>query len=349
MLVTLFPSTAATTSSETPWDSERIASLIRHTSGRTKLALPMIKLARFGEARSNHGCLRNDANLVEVTGVEGDYDGGEWGPEWAAERLRGIEALVYTTSSHRAERPKWRVLAPFAQGYEPGTRARVVSRLNGVLGGVLAPESWGLSLAYFYGSVRGQPLSEVIRVEGTPIDLVEGLVEMDSVRERRERFIAEGGPNPKAHVCVQRENIEGDPALRDACRRKVDRTVRRQEDRVANALVGVRETTLYQAACTIGGYVWSGLVDEAAVYVRLGFAARRCGLTGEHGAEWVREKIAHGLEWGAKQPLTLDDVVPYAVFKENREPRPRVQWTAPEPSRGADGSLKEFLDQLKRD
>ena len=77
MLVTLFPSTAATTASETPWDSERIASLIRHESARTKMALPMLKLARFGEARSNHGCLRNDANLVEVTNIKSDYDGGE--------------------------------------------------------------------------------------------------------------------------------------------------------------------------------------------------------------------------------------------------------------------------------
>ena len=326
MLATLFPSTAATTKSETPWDSERIASLIRHTSGRTKLALPMLKLARFGEARSNHGCLRWDGNLVEVTGVEGDYDGGEWGLEWAAERLRGIEALVYTTSSHRVERPKWRVLAPFAQGYEPGTRAGMVSRLNGVLEGVLAPESWGLSLAYFYGSVRGQPLSEVIRVEGAAIDLVEGLPSIDSVRVAGERFI-EPDAGPKTLLFVKRENIEMDPALRDACLRKVSRTLRNGMQLVANAKKGSREMTLHRAAYAIGGYLWSGLVDEADVYRGLEFAAVNCGIVGERGVAWTRDKIARGLERGANNPLSLDRVKPYAHFGAPRE----------------GGSLKEVL------
>lgn len=42
----------------------------------------------------------------------------------------------------------------------------MMSRLNGVLGGVLAPESWTLSQSYYYGSVDGNPAHRVIVVEG---------------------------------------------------------------------------------------------------------------------------------------------------------------------------------------
>ena len=93
------------------------------------------------------------------------------------------------------------------------------------------------------------------------------------------------------------------------------------------AAPGSREITLHRAAYTIGGYLWSGLVDEAAIYKGLEAAARHCGLTREHGAEWVREKIAHGLERGIANPMSLDRVKPYAHFEALRE----------------GGSLKEVL------
>jgi len=328
-VATLFPSNAAWSASETPWDSERIANLILYQSARIKDALPMIKLARFGTVRTNHGCLRSDENLLDVTGLEGDYDAGECGAEWAASELRrfGIEALVYTTASHTDTRPRWRVLAPFSEGREPAIRDGMVSRLNGVLEGVLAPESWDLSRSYYYGSVRGQPLSEVIRVEGTRIDLVEGLPEVDSVRVVGERFVDGPDAGPKTLCFGRRESIEVDPALRDACLRKVSRTLRNGVELVANAKKGSREITLHRAAYTIGGYLWSGLVDEAAVYRGLEFAAANCGIVGERGVAWTRDKIARGLERGANNPLSLDRVKPYAHFGAVRE----------------GGSLKEVL------
>jgi len=312
-VATLFPSTAATTKSETPWDSERIASLIRHTSGRTKLALPMIKLARFGEARTGHGCLRNDANLVEVTGVEGDYDGGEWGLEWAAERLRGIEALVYTTASHTTERPRWRVLAPFSEGREPAIRDVMVSRLNGVLGGVLASESWNLSQSYYYGSVRGQPLCEVIQVEGTRIDLIEGLVEVGKPLGSKTR------PRDIGPVV----EWEGMPANPGTISEEVaiwlvkwPRTVARwsPEDSVGHAALtnamnelartqkGQRNFVLNAKAYALGRLVVRGWVGGDQVVWALGHGAQCCGYVRDYG-EWDTVRaIRHGLLDGMRRP-----------------------------------------------
>jgi hypothetical protein len=323
MLATLFPTVAATTAAETGWDSKRIANLVRYEVARTRLSLPMIKLARFGEVRTNHGCLRHDGNLIEVTGCEGDYDAGEYGPEWAADRLHraGVEGLVYTTTSHTAERPRWRVLAPFAQGREPGVRAIVTSRLNGVLGGVLAPESWGLSTAYFYGGLKGGAIPEVIRVEGTRIDLIEGLPEVGSIRLRAERRFPGPGSLPNSQVggqergTVFRARLDSEPGLREGCLRMLNARIKGFEEKLRNAPEGTRETVLNGAALTLGGFVWSGLLDEGVVYKQLEFAAKHCGLTGEHGAEWVRGKIGRGLRQGNDRPLSLDHVRPYAEFR----------------------------------
>lgn len=328
MSVTLFPTVAATSASETAWDAERIANLVRYEVARTRLALPMLKLARFGEVRTNHGSLRNDANVLEVTGVEGDYDAGDRGPEWAADALRraGVEGMVYTTARHTAERPRWRVLAPFAQAREPAIREVVASRLNGVLGGVLAPESWDLSRAYFYGGVRGGAMPKVLRVEGVRIDLIEGLPEVEPVRLRVERHIAGPGVEPNSHTIHQeggteesgtafRARLESEPGLREGCLRMLNARIKGFEEKLRNAQKGTRETVLNGAALTLGGFAWSGLLDEGAVYKQLEFAAKHCGLTGEHGAEWVRGKIGRGLEQGNDRPLSLDHVRPYAEFR----------------------------------
>jgi hypothetical protein len=69
------------------------------TTAPEKSALPLVKLASFGDARTEKGSLRHDANLLRVSGVEGDHDAGAVSPQDAAERLRqaGNAALIYTT------------------------------------------------------------------------------------------------------------------------------------------------------------------------------------------------------------------------------------------------------------
>jgi hypothetical protein len=143
-----------------------------------KALLPWLKLAKFGKKRSKKHCLRTDANVVAISGVEGDYDAELLSMTKAAEMLRvaGIAAILYTSGSHTPEKPRWRVLA-FLRKPIRGTsdelklgRKRFVGIVNAVLGGVLADESFTLSLAYCYGSVEGKRKVEVVRVPGSCID-----------------------------------------------------------------------------------------------------------------------------------------------------------------------------------
>ena len=313
MSVTLFPSTFATSASETPWHPDRITNLIRYQSARTKDSLPMIKLARFGQVRTNHGCLRSDANLIEVTGVEGDYDAGERTVEWAAHRLRGIEALVYTTASHSVERPRWRVLAPFSTGREPGTRDSMVSRVNGVLEGVLAQESWNLSQAYYYGSVRGRPLCEVIRVEGTPIDLIEGLVEVGKpLGDNKDRpddvGPVVGGDLPPNPGLVSKEvTIWSVKWPQTVPRWSPEESVGwKARNRAMNELMrtqrGGRNYKLNGEAYALGRLVVRGWLSGGVAVWVLGHGARSCGYVRDYG-EWDTVRaIRHGLLDGMRRP-----------------------------------------------
>jgi hypothetical protein len=128
---------------------------IENTTAPAKNLLPLLKLARFGAARTAAGSLRHDANILTVSGCEGDYDGEEMPITEAQQRLddAGCAYMIYTSPSHTLDRPRWRVLMPFSRELPPGERARMMNRLNGVLGGVLSRESWALSQAFYYGRV----------------------------------------------------------------------------------------------------------------------------------------------------------------------------------------------------
>ena len=143
---------------------------LNSTTARDKAALPLVKLATFGDARTDKGSLRHDANLLRVSGVEGDYDTGAVSPQDAAERLRqaGIAAQIYTTPSHTAEVPRWRVLAPLARPVAPAEREALCARLNGALGGILAAESFTPSQSYYFGGLAERP-PESFLVEGQPL------------------------------------------------------------------------------------------------------------------------------------------------------------------------------------
>jgi archaellum biogenesis ATPase FlaH len=120
---------------------------------KSKGACWLLKLARFGDLVSDKGSLRHDENVIEITGVEADYDAEVIQPEEAIERLEraGIRAAVYTSPSNTPEAPRWRVVAPLSHPHPPGARAALVARINGVLGGILAGESFTLSQSYYYG------------------------------------------------------------------------------------------------------------------------------------------------------------------------------------------------------
>lgn len=138
----------------------------------TKQDCHLIKLATFGDLRSDGGSLRNDANVLEIYGIEGDYDAQEIGVDEAARRLTaaGIEAFIYTTAKHSPLRPRWRVLAPLSKPCPRDGRRAFVGMLNAALGGILATESFTASQTYYFGRVEGVPY-ETSHVLGRPIDL----------------------------------------------------------------------------------------------------------------------------------------------------------------------------------
>jgi hypothetical protein len=133
---------------------EKVKNLPRQ---QNKEKSPLIKLATFGQNRTGKGCLRHDANVQEIYGVEGDLDSGEISFDDTLARLEqaNIRAMVVTTHSHTPNAPRLRILAPLSGANSPLSRRVLVARLNGVLGGHLASESFNLSQSFFIGGRPG--------------------------------------------------------------------------------------------------------------------------------------------------------------------------------------------------
>ena len=154
-----------------------LAPKIETRRAERKDGLPWLKLATFGDQPTSKGSLRNNANVTAIDGIEGDHDSGALTPAEAADRLQraGIAALIYTSPSHTPARPRWRVLAPLSRSMPPDHRERLCARLQGVLGGALAPESFALSQAYYYGGVEGGTVPETLLIEGAALDTLDRL------------------------------------------------------------------------------------------------------------------------------------------------------------------------------
>lgn len=207
--------------------AEVVALLENPPEHGSKHACPLFKLARFGSLRTEKNSLRHDANLIEVHGIEADYDGEKVSVDAAANMLaeQGIEAVIYTSASHSDEYPRWRVVLPLSAPCAPGERAIYVAMLNDVLGGILAPESFTATQSYFYGRVRGAPY-RVKHVTGLPLDLmrmvlVERYPEKVSAARVREaidpdidRQIVLGGVNEEVLRDLESALLEGLAAWR---------------------------------------------------------------------------------------------------------------------------------------
>lgn len=178
MIITIFESlhTAAGQAVAIEWDA-LCTYLAAPPEYPSKAACPLLKLATFGDVPSTRGILRHDANVTSVWGVEGDHDDGTMSPWHAAQALQraGVQALVYTSPSHTATQPRWRVLAPTSQAYAPTLRRELAGRVNAAVGGCLRPESFTLSQAFYFGRVAGVTY-EAYATTGQPADLCAHLV-----------------------------------------------------------------------------------------------------------------------------------------------------------------------------
>ena len=196
-----------------------IETLISNTEQDSKEALPWVKLARFNGIRNPHpsqpgskGGFRYDDGVVAITGVEGDYDAGQVSIDEATAKLKaaGIDALLYETASSTAKGPRWRVLCPTSSTYEgspselKATRDVLLGRVNWVLGGILAPESFDLSRAYYFGSVTGKPPVQIRRIRGAKIDCLDHLEEIRPAPRSIEKNQPAVAAEPSVHMAEQK-------------------------------------------------------------------------------------------------------------------------------------------------
>jgi hypothetical protein len=166
---------------------ETFVDQLRSQTPRAKSSSQLIKLATFNGVPNTLGCLRYDSAVTAIYGIECDYDAEKMSPHEAHDRLQaaGIQSVVVTTHSHTPEAPRWRVFANLSRPHEPRERAELVGRINHVLGGVLAGESYTLSQSYFVGAPPGGEYL-VLPVHGVCLDLLADMPSIGPVRAKPE-------------------------------------------------------------------------------------------------------------------------------------------------------------------
>lgn len=205
--VSVFPTMGATEVDAREMTLAGLASMVQEARAHEKAALPWLKLARFGDKKSSSGSLRSEANMLALSGLVADYDGEQVGPKEAAFFLEkhGIAGLIYTSPSHRDLKPRWRVVCPFSVEQPLTAHTPLMDRLNGVLGGILAPESWVVAQCYFFGRVDDGAPVRVEVVEGDPVDTLYHLdaIAMSKATHTAPIGSALGGVNVAAAVAPQ--------------------------------------------------------------------------------------------------------------------------------------------------
>lgn len=129
---------------------------------------PLIKLGAFESDSRGQG-----SSLLTICGIEGDYDAGQMTASAAANLLRsaGVECCVVSTFTSTPTCSKWRVYAPTSRELPAELRLHIVTALDGVLGNVLARESYTPKQTFFVG--RNPAENYVyLRVKGEPVDVV---------------------------------------------------------------------------------------------------------------------------------------------------------------------------------
>jgi hypothetical protein len=258
--VTFFDDTSALSASRQWLALDEISDAIARANAPTKEQLGLLKLATFGDRRTDKRCLRHDGNVLRITGIEADYDAKlinghrlSFVDGAATLKVAGILAIIYTSPSHTEDVPKWRILCPLSRDYPPSERDRFMARLNGVFQNAFAPESWTLSQSFYFGSVRHNPSHSAMVIEGSCIDL---LHELDATAIAKPKTSKPNGANGQHHPAARPEDIT-DKRVRGLVEALLD-TVRRARD-------GEKHHTLLRQGRTLGGYLhiigWSA--DQA--------------------------------------------------------------------------------------
>jgi Virulence-associated protein E/Primase C terminal 2 (PriCT-2) len=247
--VTRFKDEQANTKSKAERTLPELRDHILATTANSKMGLPWLKLAKFGDVLSDKNCYRTDANMLWCSGVECDYDAEQISFETAVETMRAarIHCLLYTSASHRPLKPRWRILAPTSCHIDPDKRAAFVARINGLFEGALGEESFGKSLSYLYGSVNNNPDHRAVVVDGDYIDLRHDLI--------KGAIFKSGSGVPPRVRSSDPNGIRWDK-VNDYIREEVD------IEEVKAALDAISPDCKYREWWPIGAALWNTLGDD---------------------------------------------------------------------------------------
>ena len=175
--ITFFPDQTARSLHTADLTLPQLADGIAKQAAASKMELPWLKLAIFGNKRSEKNCLRTNANVLHDHRHRGRARRGR---DIVRHRNRGDArgpnslAALHVTVLRPATKERWRILLPLSQNHPPETREKLVARINGLFGGKIAPESFVLSQAYLFGHVDN-PDHRVEVVDGDFLDLRDDL------------------------------------------------------------------------------------------------------------------------------------------------------------------------------
>jgi hypothetical protein len=247
--VSFFEDQWASKISRTETTLPELAERIGAQTAAEKAALPWLKLARFGDTPSAKNCLRYNANVRSLSGVEVEHDACTMTFSAAVEVMQqaNIRCLGYTSPSWiEGTKEKWRFLLPLSTEHPPEARAGLVARANGVLGGVVSDECFVLSQSFYFGHVDGAAHREVV-LDGDFIDQREDLV-AGAIGKRK----GDGAGPGKGHHHEQQGDFP--------CRSDDEIMALVQQSRQLNRF-GERQWHLSMLSAT-GSMIWQGWMDE---------------------------------------------------------------------------------------
>jgi hypothetical protein len=260
IVITTFRDAGASTKRQGETTLRGLIPMLRETRAPSKADLPWLKLAAFGDARTDKGSLRHNSNIIHIYGIEADYDGEQMTLSRARQIIgsAGLAAILYTSPSHTADRPRWRVLCPTSKPLLGSERAGLLSRLNGLFLGALADESFVLSQSYYYGAIHGAPDHTVIAIDGGFID---------HAHQLNAGALGRSVPKkPQAAAAGTAPRLDGDASPYGR------RALENECHAIRTAGPGQKHHTLNRAAYSVGGLVSGGHIQEGFAFRELSAA-----------------------------------------------------------------------------
>ena len=268
----------------------KLVELIDGTTAPRNEALPLLKLASFGLAASRMCCLRHDANVKLVYGVEIDYDGEVVAFGEAVRRMReaAVLGVLYTSPRHNPDAPRWRALCPFAGPMLATGRRGNALHAGRILGIELCSDSLTLSQSYYFGRVGNSEHFGIEVTDGDPID---------TKRDLGRDVAVIGTQPPPPLLAGVRDCVE----LTDYCKGALTSAARN----ILNAPKGEQEITLNREAYTIGQAAGAGLVPAELALKVLELAAGEIPNL-ETGRPWrpgeAERKVQRAFHQGREKP-----------------------------------------------